>query len=114
MPIASVTLAPQAASSLARIAGSPPPGSPATITRVTLDFARSMPRASRPFGKMQGVGRRHRDDGRLQQLDRGDQALGVSRADGNVAEAEPVEGAERRAGDEGPGVIGRDDALAAR
>ena len=57
MPIASVTLAPQPASSLARIAGSPPPGSPATITRFTLDFARSLPRFARPFGEMQRVGR---------------------------------------------------------
>ena len=114
MPIASVTLAPQAASSFARIAGSPPPGSPATITRLTLELARSTPRLARPFGQMQRVGRRHRDDGRLQQLDRRHQPLGVAGANGNVAEPEPVEGAERRAGDEGAGIIGRDDALAAR
>src|SRR3984957_18846785 len=46
MPIASVTLAPHPASSLARIAGSPPPGSPATITLLTLDCARSLPHAA--------------------------------------------------------------------
>ena len=46
MPIASVTVAPQAASRRARSAGSPPPGSPATRRRRTLDAARSMPRAS--------------------------------------------------------------------
>ncbi len=40
-PIASVTFAPQPSSSLARKAGSPPPGSPATRTRWTLDFRRS-------------------------------------------------------------------------
>ena len=113
MPIASVTLAPQPASSLARIAGSPPPGSPATMTRFTLERARSTPRACRPLGEMQRVGRRHRDDGRLQELDRRHQPLGVSGADRDVAEPEPVEGAERRAGDERAGVIGRDDALAA-
>ena len=114
MPIASVTLAPQPASSAARIAGSPPPGSPATITRFTLEPARSIPRCARPFDQMQRIGRRHRDDGRLQQIDRRHQPLGVSRADGDMAEPEPVEGAERRAGDEGARVVGRDDPLAAR
>ena len=46
IPIASVTLAPQPASSFARKAGSPPPGSPATSTRSTLDPARSMFRSA--------------------------------------------------------------------
>ena len=46
MPIASVTCAPQPRSSRSRKAGSPPPGSPATSTRSTLDAARSMPRSS--------------------------------------------------------------------
>ena len=41
MPIASVTFAPHPASSFARNAGSPPPGSPATSTRSTLDVASS-------------------------------------------------------------------------
>ena len=41
MPIASVTLAPQPSSSFARNAGSPPPGSPATRTRSTLEPRRS-------------------------------------------------------------------------
>src|SRR5215204_5499591 len=41
MPIASVTLAPHPSSSCARKAGSPPPGSPATRTRSTLEPLRS-------------------------------------------------------------------------
>ena len=114
MPIASVTLAPHAASSLARIAGSPPPGSPATSTRLTLELGEIHAALARPFGEMQRVGRGHRDDGRLQKIDRRHQPLGVAGADGDVAEPEPVEGAERRAGDEGTGVVGRDEALAAR
>src|SRR3954470_8932333 len=47
MPIASVTFAPQASPSLARKAGSPPPGSPATSTRRTLDAARRGSRSAR-------------------------------------------------------------------
>src|SRR5215213_3288186 len=43
MPIASVTRAPQPASSWARKAGSPPPGSPASSSRRTLEPARSTP-----------------------------------------------------------------------
>ena len=46
MPIASVTFAPQPSSRAARKAGSPPPGSPATSTRSTLEAARSMPRSA--------------------------------------------------------------------
>ena len=41
IPIASVTFAPQPSSSRARNAGSPPPGSPATRTRSTLESRRS-------------------------------------------------------------------------
>ena len=40
-PMASVTFAPQPSSSFSRKAGSPPPGSPATRTRRTLDSRRS-------------------------------------------------------------------------
>src|SRR4051794_5340579 len=47
MPIASATFAPQPPSSLARNAGSPPPGSPATSTRRTLDSARRGSRSAR-------------------------------------------------------------------
>ena len=38
--------------------------------------------------------------------------LGVARADRNVAHPQPVEGAERGAGDERTGIVGRDDRLA--
>src|SRR4051794_19992024 len=47
MPIASVTFAPQPSSNLVRKAGSPPPGSPATSTRRTLDSARRGSRSAR-------------------------------------------------------------------
>ncbi len=67
----------------------------------------------RPFGEMQGVGRRRHDGAGLELVDRGHQPLGVSRADRNMAKAEPVEGVERGAGDERPGVVARDDAFAA-
>ena len=60
MPIASVTRAPQAASSRARSSGSPPPGSPATSSRRNADPARSIPRAAAPLGEVQRVGRRQR------------------------------------------------------
>ena len=81
MPIASVTLAPHAASSLrahrrlaaARLAGD---HHPADARLREVDAA-----LQRPFGEMQGVGGRQRDDGRLEQLDRGDQPLGVAGAD---------------------------------
>ena len=46
IPIASVTRAPQPSSSLARNAGSPPPGSPATSTRATLEPRRSKSRSA--------------------------------------------------------------------
>jgi hypothetical protein len=47
-------------------------------------------------------------------LDGVDEAVGVARANRNVRQPEPVEGGERRAGDERPGVVGRDDPLARR
>ena len=46
MPIASVTRAPQPSSSAARKAGSPPPGSPATSKRSTLEPRRSKSRSA--------------------------------------------------------------------
>ena len=58
IPIASVTFAPQPSSSCARKAGSPPPGSPATSTRTTLDARRSSPRsaaASTRYAAYEGV-----------------------------------------------------------
>ncbi len=47
IPIASVTRAPQPSSSMARKAGSPPPGSPATRTRSTLESRRAGSRSTR-------------------------------------------------------------------
>ena len=65
-----------------------------------------------PLGEVRGV--RRRQHGRLgpQLLDRLQQALGVPGADRDVAEADAVEGGERRARDERAGVVGRDDPLA--
>ena len=109
MPIASVTLAPQPSSSFARKAGSPPPGSPATRTRSTDEPARST--LLGPLEEVRGVRRReHRGFGR-EPLDREQQPLGVAGADRDVAQADPVEGRERGARDERPGVVRRDDAL---
>ena len=70
MPIASVTCAPQPSSSFARKAGSPPPGSPATSTRSTLEPREVEAALGRPLDEVRGVGRRqHRRLG-LEQLDR--------------------------------------------
>ena len=95
MPIASVTLAPQPASSLRphrRLAA-------AGFARDhhPLDAgARQIHAAlARPFDEMQRIGRRHRDDGRFQELDRRHQPLGVSGADRDMAEARA--GRRRRA-----------------
>ena len=68
MPMASTTLAPQAASSLARIAGSPPPGSPATISRFTPELGEVHAALARPFGEMQRIGGRQRRRGWLKEL----------------------------------------------
>ena len=114
IPIASVTFAPQPSSSLraegrlaaARLAGD----------EHALDARAAQVDAAlrRPFDEVGGVGRRqHRRLG-PQQLDRQHQPLGVPGADRDVAEADPVERGERRAGDERPGVVGRDDPLARR
>ena len=64
------------------------------------------------LGEVGGVGRRQHGRLRPQPLDRPHEPLGVAGADRDVAEADPVEGGERRAGDERPGVVGRDDPLA--
>ena len=62
MPIASVTRAPHAASSRARSAGSPPPGSPATSSRRT-DAAGEVDAARLgELGEVQRVGGRQRHD----------------------------------------------------
>ncbi len=66
----------------------------------------------RPFDEIRRV--RGRDDGGLgpELLDREHQPLGVPRPDRDMGETDPVERAERGTGDERPGVVGRDDALA--
>jgi len=64
--------------------------------------------------EMGGVGRRDHDRVGLQQEDRGEQAVGIAGPDGDVRHAEALEGPERGAGDERPGVVGGDDALAGR
>ena len=69
---------------------------------------------ARPFGEMQRIGGRQRHRGRFQKIDRRHQALGVPRADRDDTEAEALERVECRSSDERTGVVGRDDALAAR
>ena len=65
-----------------------------------------------PFDEVCGVGgRKHHGLGR-KALDRQHQPLRVPGADRDVAEADAIEGRERRARDQRPGVVGRDDALA--
>ena len=112
MPIASVTRAPQPSSSFARKAGSPPPGSPATSTRSTLDAAEIEVALGRPLDEIGGIGGREHGGFGPEQLDRHHQPLGVPGADRDVAEAEAVEGGQRRTRHERPGVVGGDDALA--
>ena len=108
IPIASVTRAPQPSSRRARKAASPPPGSPATSTRSTLD-----PRRSRPDLEQVGrVGGGEHGDLRSQQLDRAQHALGVAGADRDVRQADPFQGAERSAGHERTRVVRADRALA--
>ena len=75
---------------------------------------RSSSRRSWSLGQVGRVGRCQHGRLRPQPLDRLHEPVGVARADGDVAEADPVEGGERRAGDERPGVVGRDDPLARR
>ena len=104
---------PSPASSAARKAGSPPPGSPATSTRSTLDPAQVEAARPPPTRRRSAAydGRQHGGLG-AKQVDRRDEPLGVAGADRDVAEADPVERGERGAGDERPGVVGRDDPLA--
>ena len=61
---------------------------------------------------MRRVGRRQDDCLGSELLDRAHQPLGVPGADGDVRQPESLEGAESGTGDEGPCVVGRDDALA--
>ena len=110
MPIASVTLAPQPSSSFARKAGSPPPGSPATSTRSTLDprGRRLVAAHSTRYAAYDGVS--------TTASGRSSSTARISRSvfpvptgmwqrpmRSNAASAAP--------GDERPGVVGRDDPL---
>ena len=113
IPMASVTPAPQASSSFARIAASPPPGSPATSDSLDARSREVPAPLARPFRKMKRIGRRHHGGCRLQKLDCRDKPLGVPGSDRDVTKPEPVEHGERGAGDERAGVVGRDDAFAA-
>ena len=106
-PMASVTFAPQPSSSFSRKAGSPPPGSPATRTRLDARLAQVV-----ALGQVRGIRRREDDGLRLQRLDRADQALGVSGPDRDVHEPDALERGQRRARDERAGVVSRDDPLA--
>src|SRR5271165_3538182 len=59
------------------------------------------------------MGWRHRRDRRFEQVDCGEEALGVGQANRYVTEAEAFEAVEGYTGDERPRIVGRDDALAA-
>ena len=64
-----------------------------------------------PLGEVGRVRRRQHDGLRSEQFDRPDEPLGVAGAERDVREADPLEGGERRPGDEGPCVVRRRDAL---
>ncbi len=112
IPIASVTRAPQPSSSWARKAGSPPPGSPATMTRLDAGGGEVDATVGGPLDQVCGVGGRQRRGLRAEQFNRLHQPLGVARADWNLAEADAVERAEGRPGHERPGVVAAHEALA--
>ncbi len=65
----------------------------------------------RPLDQVGGVRRRQRRGLRLEQLDRGDEPLGVAGPERDVAQPDAFERRQRRAGDERSGVVGRDDPL---
>jgi hypothetical protein len=65
----------------------------------------------RPLDQMGGIGRCQHDGLGTQGLYRLHEPLGVPGADGYVAEADAVEGGQRRSGHERSGVVGGDDPL---
>ena len=67
-----------------------------------------------PLDEVGGVGGREHGGLGPQLVDRQHEALAVAGPDRDVAEADAVERGQRGAGDERPGVVGRDDALAGR
>ncbi len=103
---------PSRASSLARKAGSPPPGSPATRTRSTLEPRQVDSSLGRRLDQVGGVGRGQAAASGREQLDRPEEALRVAGAERDVGEADPLERGERRACRERPRVVGGDDPLA--
>ena len=111
IPIASVTRAPQPSSSAARNAGSPPPGSPATRTRSTVDERRSMPRSCAHSTRCAAYDGVSTAASGSEHLDRADEPLGVAGPEGDVAETDPVERGECGARCERAGVVGRHDPL---
>ena len=112
MPIASVTLAPQPSSSRARMAGSPPPGSPATSSADVIEDPeveiRSAAHSSNERRRMASSPRRWASEAGSRH-----QAVGVAGADRDMANAQPVEGAQRCARHERAGIVGRHDGVPA-
>ena len=111
MPIASRTVAPNASSISSRVAGSPPPGSPATaswrIPRLDgVDVARAA-----PVGEVDRVGGRAAERLRPEDLEGPDEPLGVAAADRDHGRPDAGPGVEHHAGDERPRVVGEDRAL---
>src|SRR6266480_3914068 len=69
-------------------------------------------RARKPLGEIHGVRRGAGERLRRKLLQRREELLRVSHAYRDMRAADRLEGRQRRAGDEGPGAEGRDDALA--
>ena len=67
-----------------------------------------------PLDQVRGVGGRERSRLGPELVDRQHQPLGVARPDRDVAQADAVEGGKSDGGDEGAGVVGRDDRVAPR
>ena len=110
IPIASVTRAPQPV--LERRAGRlATAGLARDEDASTLESAQIDAAVGRRLDEVGGVRRRQHDRLRPELLDREQQPLGVPRPDRHVAEPDPLERGECRAGDERPGVVRRDDPL---
>ena len=115
IPIASVTFAPQAASSCVRSAGSPPPGSPRDEEPRDARRRRGRCRASRrPLGEVERVGRGQRDGVGLSSLTAAISRSVLPGPTGMWQSPSACEGVERGAGDERAGAVGRDQPSPAR
>ena len=64
--------------------------------------------------QVRGVRRRQHHGLGLEERHGANETLGVPGSNRDVRQSDALEGGERRAGDEGPGVVGGDDALAGR